>query len=177
MYLNPHGPHVQGVTRKLVARCFSALPPRWRTKPSKKELTLLIHQTSTSRDILEIIKAHKDRLDSIHAITCLWKLGKLKGKAAEVSDVRAVVSLVDAHLKQDRIATRGLSNILVALTYINDALQKSPASQRQGSREPVFKLARRAASLLRSQAGQGILRCEFEDEAFRHSESRKIRSA
>ncbi|CAE7546415.1 unnamed protein product, partial [Symbiodinium microadriaticum] len=143
---------LKGVTRKLVARCFSALPRRWRAKPSKKELTLLIHQTSTSRDILEIIRAHNDRLDSIHAITCLWKLGKLKGTAAEVSDVRAVVSLVDAHLKQDKIATRGLSNILVALTYINDALQKSPVSQRQSSRAPVFKLARRAASLLRSQA-------------------------
>ena len=153
MCLNPH---VQGVTRKLVVRCFSALPPRWRAKPSKKELTLLIHQTSTSRDILEIIRAHKDRLDAIHAVTCLWKVGKLKG-TAEVSDVRAVVSLVDGHLN-DRIATRGLSNILVALTYINDALQKSPVSERQSSRGPVFKLARRAASLLSSQAGSGMAR-------------------
>ncbi|CAE7275958.1 unnamed protein product [Symbiodinium natans] len=140
----------------LCRRWFSGLtqlPPRWRAKPSKKELTLLINQTSTSRDILKIIKTHKERLDAIHAITCLWKVGKLKGANPEVPDVCAVVALVDTHLNQGDVAPRGLSNILVALTYINDALQNAP--RRERSQGPIFKLARRAAALLRHQATGG----------------------
>ena len=38
-----------------------------------------------------------------------------------MNDPGEVVALVESHLKAGDVATRGLSNVLVALTYINDA--------------------------------------------------------
>ena len=46
-----------------------------------------------------------------------------------MNDPGEVVALVESHLKAGDVATRGLSNVLVALTYINDAgLDQSGAS-------------------------------------------------
>ncbi|CAJ1338401.1 unnamed protein product [Effrenium voratum] len=80
-----------------------------------KELTILIQQAASGKEVLNIVRTH--RLDAIHAVTSLWRLSKLEETSS--AEVEEMIALVSKHLDRPEMSARGLSNSLVALAYIN----------------------------------------------------------
>eukprot|EP00435_Cladocopium_sp_Y103_P032476 s51_g8.t1 len=86
---------------------------------AEQELTLLIQQAASSTEVIKILRAHQSRFDGIHAVTSLWRISKLP--AAHLvengaKDLEEVLGLVERHLED--VPLRGLSNILLALAYL-----------------------------------------------------------
>ena len=99
----------------LARASFRACSETARRKPSKKELTILIQQAASGKEVLNIVRTH--RLDAIHAVTSLWRLSKLEETSS--AEVEEMVALVSKHLDRPEMSARGLSNTLVALAYMN----------------------------------------------------------
>ncbi|CAJ1432050.1 unnamed protein product [Effrenium voratum] len=99
----------------LARASFRACSETARRKPSKKELTILIQQAASGKEVLNIVRTH--RLDAIHAVTSLWRLSKLEETSS--AEVEEMIALVSKHLDRPEMSARGLSNTLVALAYMN----------------------------------------------------------
>eukprot|EP00434_Breviolum_minutum_P039748 symbB.v1.2.035312.t1/scaffold4706.1/size36105/1 len=118
---------------RLAEQTFASSTPihARRRPPSKKELTLLI-QAANRQELIKIIRTHRSRFDGIHAVTSLWRISTTPRtvphvgrhdweRGTEKNEARTleeIVALIDQHFED--IPPRGLSNILVALAYLDE---------------------------------------------------------